>query len=372
MNRGKTLSELAAELDRRSNVMADYVAPTTALTVGVAGEGEAQKPFIDISGESIVGINEIAHRQVATHIDVPHRYYQRMLHEAPDMWQRDVNHWLHEGEKSRMIRTLDGDARAFLSDSYLRIDNDEVASQVFEHLLQHPSHPRALSTNVTDTKLYLKFLFPDLEYEVKPGDVIHPGFTVTNSEVGLGSYSVGGFFFRSYCENGCVFGSKDAGIGVQRRHTGGRSIGDAEYQVISNETQQKIGEALMAETKDVVTALGDQKFLNVMGEKLRAAAQSKPAENPEAAVILLAKAVGLNEKERQQTLVHMIEDKDYSLWGAANAVTKLANTQESYDRSSELEGLGEKILTMQLRQWDRIASTVEVPRTRSNTLQLAA
>lgn len=364
MNKGKNLAELAAELDRRANAKVDYVAPNNALTVGFAGEGENSKPFMDITGKTIVGINDVAHQQIASNLEIPRAYYSRMVTEAPELWSRNVNHWLRESDDRRMVRTLDGNARAFLSDRYLRVENEDIAGAVFGQLLDHPANPKALSTNVTDTKLYLQFLFPELEYEVKPGDIIHPGFVITNSEVGWGSYAVDGFFYRSFCENGCVWGSQDAGVTVRRRHVGGRVLEDAQYEVISDETQQKIGEALMSETRDIVNALADQKFIDALGDKLHRAASTAPMQNPEAGIAVLAKAVGLSDKERGQALVNLIQDRDYTLWGAANAVTKVANTTESYDRASDLEGIGSKILTLQLNQWQRIAETVEVPRTR--------
>lgn len=54
-------------------------------------------------------------------------------------------------------------------------------------------------------------------------------------------------------------------------------------------------------------------------------------------------------------LVNLIEDKDYTKWGLANSVTKIANTTESYDLATELETLGSQILSMQLHQFNRIA-----------------
>lgn len=364
MNKGKNLKDLANELDRRASAKVDFVVPNAALSVGLAGDGADRKPFLDITGKAIVGINDIAHQQIAANVEIPRSYYSRMVEDAPELWAQNVNHWLHQSEDRRMVRTLDGDARAILSDRYLRVENEDIAGAVFEQLLDHPSNPRPLSTEVTDTKLYLKFLFPELEYEVKRGDIIHPGFIITNSEVGWGSYAVNGFFFRSFCENGCVWGYEDSGVNLKRRHVGGRVLEDVNYQVISNDTQQKIGAALMSETHDIVRALADQQFLNKLGDRLHRTTTTRPMENPEAGIAVLAKAVGLSDKERGAALVNLIQDRDYTLWGAANAVTRIANTTESYDRATDLEEIGSRILTLPLPQWQRIAETVDVPRTR--------
>jgi len=38
--------------------------------------------------------------------------------------------------------------------------------------------------------MYLKVVTPRLEFEVAPGDIVHAGIVVTNSEVGCGTLSV--------------------------------------------------------------------------------------------------------------------------------------------------------------------------------------
>ena len=60
--------------------------------------------------------NDVAHRQIAARLEIPAKYYDRMRTEAPQMLAKNVNHWLHAQPETRMIRTLDGNVRAFLSD----------------------------------------------------------------------------------------------------------------------------------------------------------------------------------------------------------------------------------------------------------------
>jgi uncharacterized protein (TIGR00255 family) len=51
-----------------------------------------------------------------------------MLQEDPELLAANVNNWFHDQPQRRMVRTLDGKARAFLSDSYRTIDNLDVAA----------------------------------------------------------------------------------------------------------------------------------------------------------------------------------------------------------------------------------------------------
>ena len=63
----------------------------------------------------------------------------------------------------------------------------------------------------------------------------------------------------------------------------------------------------------------------------------------------------LTEKETEDTTLSFVKRGDYSKWGMVNAVTEIANTHKNYDRASELEGLGGRILTMGKSQWQEIA-----------------
>ena len=50
----------------------------------------------------------------------------------------------------------------------------------------------------------------------------------------------------------------------------------------------------------------------------------------------------------------MIEGKDLTLYGLSNAITRHSQDVESYDRATELESIGYNVLSMPLRQWNRI------------------
>lgn len=66
-------------------------------------------------------VTDHAHGQIAQRLDIPAKYYNRMRSEAPALLAANVNNWFQEQPERRMIRTLDGKARAFLSDRYRRV-----------------------------------------------------------------------------------------------------------------------------------------------------------------------------------------------------------------------------------------------------------
>ena len=80
-----------------------------------------------------------------------------------------------------------------------------------------------------------------------------------------------------------------------------------------------------------------------------------------APVELAAKEFNIRQNESEGILGHLIAGGDLSLYGLANAVTRHAQDVQSYDRSTELEATGYKIITMQpslLKRWNEEVSIV--------------
>jgi len=67
-----------------------------------------------------------------------------------------------------------------------------------------------------------------------------------------------------------------------------------------------------------------------------------------------SKDYGLTESEGAGVLNQLIEDRDYSLYGLSNAVTRHSQDVDSYDRATELESIGYNILSMDKQQWSRL------------------
>src|SRR5215469_3822322 len=111
MKTGKTLQELAAEIDRQAKSKRDFVASTAVIKVN-AVEGGVQ---FEIGNRGEFPISEIAHDQIADHTGIPKKYYDRMRSEAPDLLANNVNRWFNKYPAVRMSRTLDNRLRAFLS-----------------------------------------------------------------------------------------------------------------------------------------------------------------------------------------------------------------------------------------------------------------
>lgn len=353
MKAGKTLQELAAELDRQNNVKRDFVLDTKNIRMSV----DAGAPNLDIiraDGEHTnidrFAMNDIAHRQIGTNLNIPAKYYDRMRTEHPDLLAANVNAWFQRQPARRMVRTLDGNARAFLSDRYRRIDNFEIAMTVLP-VIGEMKEARIDSCELTDSRMYLKVVNPRLEAEVKKGDIVQAGILISNSEVGHGAVSVQPLVFRLVCSNGMVV--NDLG---QRRYHVGRTIGpmgtDENYQFLRDETLATHDRAFMMAIQDTVRAAVDEAKFKLVVDKMQEATQAEIKGNVQDVVELSAQKWSLNQGESDNVLQHLIKGGDLSLFGLSSAVTRAAQDVESYDRSTEMESLGWNILNVSRREWD--------------------
>ena len=352
MKTGRSLQELAAELDRQSQVKRDLIVDTGALhmdeevdggTVLLGGTGHNHEAF---------DINEIAHRQIGQHLKIPALYYDRMRTEFPELLASNVNGWFAKTpDTRRMLRTLDGTARAFLSDRYRRIDNYEVAQTVLPIIGNMPG-ARVESCELTDSRLYIKVVDPRVTAEVVKGDVVQAGVIITNSEVGLGSVNISPLIYRLVCSNGMI--AQDSGI---RKYHVGRinEQGSDNYEIYRDETIEADDKAFLMKLEDTVRAAVDQAMFSKLVDRLRETTQAKiEAPIVPQVVELAAKEYNFTQDEGKGILGHLISGGDLSLYGLANAVTRHAHDVDSYDRSTELEAAGFKIITMAPALWRQL------------------
>ena len=73
MKTGKTLVELAQEIQRQATAKADYVAPVQRLSVTANGRTTL---VVEDHGEYDITAN--AHRQISSHLAIPADYYDRL------------------------------------------------------------------------------------------------------------------------------------------------------------------------------------------------------------------------------------------------------------------------------------------------------
>lgn len=185
MKSGLTIDELSAEVLRQNLAKQDYLVKTSSLQAETFGDSLLLRLIDDHDVDLVepLDIKETAHRQFSTYLDIPVKYYNRMLTEYPALLAHNINSWLERKNEQKMLRTLDGAARALVSNRYRRIDHLDILQAVLPILGRLPD-ARFESCEITDTRMYLKVVNPRLQLDVTPGDTVQSGLIISNSEVG--------------------------------------------------------------------------------------------------------------------------------------------------------------------------------------------
>ena len=352
MKSGLTIESLAAEILRQKDAKEDYMVDTQFLQMDASGDDVVLRVLDENKDDQIepLDIGEIAHRQIGTHLSIPAKYYAKMLAEKPELLCANVNSWMEDSPSKRMLRVLDGKARAFLSNRYLRLDHYEIVSAILPILGEMPD-AQFESCQITEGHLYIKVVNPRLQAEVTPGDIVQSGLIISNSEVGLGSVTVQPLVYRLVCSNGMIV--NDAA--TKRNHIGRANNSDENFLLYSEKTLKADDHAFLLKIQDTVRAAVDEaQFARVVGMMQEAStAQMNTADVP-GLVKLASREFGITESEESGVLQHLIEDGNLTLYGLSNAVTRFSQDVESYDRATDLEGIGYNILTMPTNTWNRL------------------
>ena len=352
MKSGVSLQQMLTEVKRQSESKEDYLIAPNRLRM----ESYGKEMFLHLSDDSGTELIEpmtitgIAHRQIGTHLRIPAAYYDRMREERPDLLAYNANTWFKQENSQRMLRTLDGSARAYLSNRYRRIDNIDIAGVTLPILGGLPDI-RFESCQITESRMYIKAVNPRLQAEVSPGDIVQAGVIISNSEVGLGSVNIQPLVYRLVCKNGMVV--NDAA--TRRNHVGRINSADENFLLYSAETLAADDHAFMLKIQDTVRAAVDEvNFSRVVGMMQEAATVKMNTANVPEVVRLASRDFGITDEEHPGVLQHLIEGKDLTLYGLANAVTRYSQDVASYDRATDLESIGYNILSMPAKRWNSI------------------
>ena len=351
MKTGRSLQEVMLELDRQNKAKKDYIGSAQALRLYEDGQ---TFEIESVGGARQFGTTRLFHRQVASALGIPVKYYDLMQTRKPELLAQNVNAWFGDRENSYMIRTMDYGvgrmARALLSDRYRRIDNMEIASAVLP-LFAGSDQYEVVSSEVTENRLYLKIVNRRLEMAVVPGDIVQAGVMISNSEVGLGSVSVQPLVYRLVCTNGMVVND----MGERKNHVGraAKAVDDS-FHIYSDETMEAEDKAFLLKLRDVtLAAIEESRFAQVIG-RLKEAAGIPITGKVTEVVELTARTYGINSDEQDSVLQHLIAGGDLSQYGLSNAITRASQDVESYDRATTLEGIGWQVAAMPATQWKEL------------------
>ena len=363
MKTGLTLKDFATEVQNRDQAKLDYLAPVKLLDVFTNGHTSmVLREVEDTAGNELapLNVNAVAHNQLAGYLGIPKAFYDTLQQGAPTLrdpndpsqplYDTMVNGLLRaRPDDVRLVRTLNGDVRGFLSDRYRQMDNLEILTRLLPVIQQLPAvNWEQSSLQITDQRMYLQLVDTSKPVVIKSGthnridDVLQRGVVITNSEVGLGSFSVQPLVFRQVCSNGLVVTEY-----AQRKfHVGGKNTGDAGV-VWQSDTQRAKNEVTILEMRDLMVHAMSEEFLAKIAARAQDAAEVPiKGTQVESVIKNVTERFRLTGTEGQAMAGHFIEGGDLSLWGLVNSITRAAQDVESYDRSVELQAIGGNVLAL--------------------------
>ena len=382
MKQGRSLVELAKELERLEGAKRDFVADTRQLRVAPIASLDAVVDKTErIERQNAAALNMIientnaedlfcpvnnhAMNQIGSRLGIPKKYVDKLAEKHPDILAYNINELFEREPEKRMVRTLEGNVRAFMSDRYRIIDNYDVANVVLPALME--AKAEIISCEVTWKKLYIKARHPSLEHVIKDwpegvtmGDGSHhsrqtvrAAVVVTNSEVGLSRLGFSPAIWTHECSNLMV----SERYAYSKYHIGRQKGKDEDHiwELLSDDTKMLSDATVVSKIKDLARASMDGTIFDKIVDDMKAARHQEIKGNVVGTVELLAKEKGLRDGEKTDVLTALIKGGDLTKYGLHAAVTRMSSDVEDYDRASDLEKLGGKIIEMPQQEWETYA-----------------
>ena len=363
MKQGMTQQELSVEVARQLKGKEDYIGDTRQFTMTKDTGGVR----LMLAGNPVnYPLRKLGHRQLSDHVRIPARYYDRMLEdtESHDLLLRNVNHWFEHNPARRMVRTLDGTVRAFLSDRYRPLDNYDLIEAVLPEV--SASGATLESCNLSEDRLYIKAVIQEVQREILPpvgpaysgnssSVIVSPGVVISNSEVGLASIAVQPAVHFLACTNMAVWAThalRKYHVGRQFNvDFGGEDKGNGDVRrFITDDTRQLEDAAVWSAVRDLARGALQGDIFEQIVKDIRAA-RGDLIDEPILTVEKLANKYDFTEPEQNGVLHHMMMGHDLSRYGLSQAVTRFSQDIESYDRASHLEQIGGEIFALDRDDW---------------------
>jgi Domain of unknown function (DUF932) len=208
------------------------------------------------------------------------------------------------------------------------------------------------SCELTERKLFLKVVSPRVQYEVKVGDPVQAGLAISNSEIGFGRLSAEPLIYRLRCKNGMI----SADHALRKYHVGKAGSEDFEgaMEFFRDETLEANDKAFWMKVADTVrAAMSDIGFAAIV-ERMRRATEF--VQDAEATIVeimeVTRRSFNLSDAEKDGVHAAYLAEGDRSLYGLINAITRHSQDIRDYERATEFERLGGKLL-------DAPASTIK-------------
>lgn len=326
----------------------------------------------------------VADEGIAAKLNIPLSYLRRLRSERPDLYDSNINAWLHganargewvqhpSGEygfserrpavapdsRKFLLRTFRGDdgqpgiARALLSDRYGVVDNLDVLMSALDGVRDAGVEVDITGGDLTDRRMVVRVACPAISalaptllagyrspFSGQTGDdnpTVFAGFQLSNSETGGGAFTITPRLIVQVCSNGMTI-TKDA---LREVHLGGRM--DEGVIRWTEDTQRKSLELVKARTRDAVTTFLDTDYLTrvISRAEQRASTEVPTVED----VTKIGRAAGYTQQQVDGILGYFVKGGQMTLGGVMNAATAYAQTVDNGDDAYDIEARATALL----------------------------
>jgi hypothetical protein len=309
-----------------------------------------------IDGAPAIPLNGTAAGQLASRLDVPAKFIKKLRSkEYDDVIGNLFRDLLQRDSRRFLIRTLDGNARAVLSDRYRILDNADLFFAAFETFKEVGAE--AWKARLWDDGFELFATADHISGEVttdrtfdpgdgwasrwhgESGDAHNAAIRIRNSETGNGGLGVNFAIMRKVCANFNVWTE-----GVSQVHIG--RTNDADGILYSDETREQESKAIWMKIRDCIkTGFNADKFAEYIA-KLNGATLDV-IQKPTEAVDNFVKAYAISEERRDSILEELLSSGDRSRFGLCQAVTSTAHKLDAAgdaSTASQFEAIGAELI----------------------------
>lgn len=380
--RNAQLGDLLTMLREQHTRKLDVVAPATAVrSVDGVLHVTGTEPIITEDGVTPADgqyvPTAVCDEGLADKLGVPVGYLKRLREDRPDLYDANVNGWLHgrrevwrhgteptlkrEGipadPRAFLVRTFRGDdggtgmARAFLSDRYAVVDNLDVLMAALDGVRDAGVAVDVSGGDLTDRRMVVRVRCPEVTalapvlltgyrspFTGASGDenpTVFAGFKLSNSETGGGAFTITPEITVQVCNNGMTM-TRDA---ISKVHLGGRL--DAGVVRWAEDTQQKALALVKAQTRDAVTAFLSPEYLTRAVAQLEQRA-AEPVAHTE--VKTLVKSLKYTEDQMDGILDHFMRAGQATRAGVVNAITSYSQEVTDGDAAYQLDARATSLL----------------------------
>jgi hypothetical protein len=285
-------------------------------------------------------------RQFAASADVPSAYLNDIAFSGED-WKialasRTLNDFAQHMPTRHLIREVNGEARAFMSDKYKRMDSFEIYKTFIES--SQAEGARVVDASYNGFTGYIEVLLTEIfEIPTEGNGTVYAAFgaRIQNSDFGTSKLDVKVFMIQVQCFNGMTGQSVMSAV-----HLGARMGDDVE---LSDRTHRLDTATKVSAVRDIMKGyFGKERILDNVARIQKSAAAK--IELPQ--VIETLPKMGVTKGEVSLIEKALMESPEGSgitggstLWKLSNAVSWIGNTLENPDRQRELSEIAYQIMT---------------------------